>query len=127
MKNLFVFLSLPYNYQIDWNSNKELHPRIGVRGFLDPWECKQDKEILSQIDLAWDWNRIVEIPDYEGEALPDTVYVAIFCCGYYQGEYGGSSWDASKAFICEENAKKYIKDIDSKWERWWIAPAQRRR
>lgn len=125
-QKVHAFLQLPYDYQIDWEERKEWKLRISSRGFLDP-ECKRDQEILSGIDLHWDWNYLIEVKDCEaGSTLPDTIYVTIYCSGYYREAYGGSSWFANDAYVSKENALNRIKDADSEWERWWVIEMRRR-
>lgn len=125
-QKVHAFLHLPYDYKINWKERKELKPRISSRGFLDP-KNERDQEILSGIDLHWDWNYLIEVKDCEsGVFLPDTVYVTICCSGFYRGVYGGSSWSAGRAFLSKENALNHIKDMDSEWERWWVIEVHRR-
>jgi hypothetical protein len=125
-----IFMSLKrfgrIDYQIDWNKEKECSPRISVCGFLDP-----DSDVDKKNWPSWQFSSSVEVPDFEGQPLPELLYAIIFLNGYYYNDwtgrdsYGGSSWYADKTFVSKENAQKYIEGKDTKWERYWAVTVRR--
>ncbi|MEI7890494.1 MAG: hypothetical protein WCI36_00845 [bacterium] len=126
-KRVTVFMSLSRNgridYQIDWNKEKEYCPRISVCGFLDPDSADDKKNWPS-----WQFSQSVAVLDFDGQMIPEIMYVIIFLNGYYyngRDSYGGSSWYAHDAFISKENAEKHIEGSDTRWERFWVVPIRR--